>query len=290
MTDMGTMDPAAPERIVEELLPVVRAFSPGPCGVALGGSHAKGSGDAHSDVDVYLFADAVVPAARRREIVVEALGPASEAVSWGADDPWVQGGTDFVHRGVKVECWLRSAREVERALQASLRGELRREIAVWAVMGFFDHVVLADVRSMRVVDDPDGTLARWKDAVREYPEALRRAILGRFAREAAFWPGNVHYRTAVARGDVIYAAAIVQQVAQALVQGVFALNREPFPGEKRLARALDTLRLRPEAFAARLEALLWPAVAPDPERLEAQRRALAALVDEVDALVAAERG
>ena len=280
----------APDRVARELLPLVRAFAAGPYGVALGGSHAKGSGDAHSDVDVYLFADAVVPAARRREIVTGALGAASEAVSWGADEPWVQGGTDFAHAGVKVEVWLRSAREVERAVAASLRGEVRREHVGWAVMGFFDHVVLADLRAMRIVEDPDGILARWKEQVREYPEPLRRALLGRFMREAAFWPENFHYRTAVERGDVIYASGIAQQVAHALVQVLFALNRELFPGEKKLARALDALPLRPDALSGRLEALLWPGEAPTVAALEARRRALGDLVAEVERLVAADGG
>lgn len=279
-----------PDRVARELLPLVRGFAAGPYGVALGGSHAKGSGDAHSDVDVYLFADAVAPAARRRERVIEALGAASEAVSWGADEPWVQGGTDFVHAGVQVEVWLRSAREVERTVDASLRGEVRRAHVGWAVMGFFDHVVLADVQAMRIVEDPDGILARWKERVRAYPEPLRRALLGRFLREAAFWPENFHYRTAVERGDVIYASGIAQQVAHALVQVVFALNREFFPGEKKLARALDALPVRPEALAARLEALLWPGEAATGAALEARRKALGDLVREVEALVAADGG
>lgn len=276
-----------PESIVAGLLPLVRGFCAGPCGIAVGGSHAKGGGDAHSDVDIYLFADAVLPAAERDAAVARALGPAARPASWGADEPFVQGGTDFLHRGQRIEVWLRSAGQVEDAIRASLRGEVRREPAVWAVMGFFGHVALADVQSMRIVEDPGGMLARWKDEVRAYPEPLRRAILRRFTAEAAFWPGNPHYHSAVERGDAIYASAIVQQVAQALIQVIFALNRVYFPGEKKLAEAMDGLPVQPPDFAARLQALLFPACEPGVPALRDQQRELTALLDEMKQLVSA---
>ena len=269
------------ERVVRELVPLVRGFTAAPPAIALGGSHAKGRGDALSDVDVYLFADAVLPARRRDERVSAALGGSSGVQSWGSDDPFVQGGTDFLYHGQRVECWLRRMDEVERTIAAALRGDLRREYSGWAVMGFHGHVALADVHTMRVVEDPSGTLARWKAAVAVYPEALRRAIIGHFLREASFWPGNPHYASAVERADVIYASAIVQQVVHAVIQIVFALNRTYFPGEKMLAEAVESLPVRPTGFAARLRGLLTGA-----EGLRAQHRELGALVAETARLVA----
>lgn len=267
-----------PESLARELAPLVLRFCAGPCALALGGSCAKDGGDAHSDVDLYLFSDAVIPAARRVEIVREALGAEAGAVSWGADEPWVQGGTDFVVRGRRVEVWLRSVAWVEREMADALAGRVRREYVAWTAMGFFPHVVLSDVATLRPLHDPDGTLARWQAAVAAYPEPLRDALLRHFIAEAAFWPGNPHYESAVARGDVLYATAIAQQVAQALIQVVFALNRVYFPGEKRLAAALAKLPLQPRDFAARLASLV---TTPD---LRAQSDALATLVSEVKAL------
>ncbi|HEX7240825.1 MAG TPA: DUF4037 domain-containing protein [Longimicrobiaceae bacterium] len=277
-----------PDLLVGELLPLLRRFCAGEHGIALGGSHAKACADEQSDVDVYLFSRGALPGARRRELVEETLGPASEAVSWGADEPFVQGGTDFVHRGVRVECWLRSAAAVEGTLAACVEGRIRREPAVWTVMGFFDYVALADVRSMRVVEDPHGMLARWKDAVAAYPEPLRRAVLGRFMAEAAFWPENFHYRSAVERADVIYTSGIVQQTLHSLIQVAFALNREYFPGEKKLAVALAKLPALPEAFAPRVQALLCPGRDPGVAELREQRRELAALMAELRGMVEAE--
>lgn len=153
-------------------------------------------------------------------------------------------------------------------------------------MGFFDHVVLGDVHAMRIVEDPAGTLARWKEMVATYPEPLRDAILRRFMAEAAFWPENPHYLGAVERGDVIYTSAIVQQTVQALVQVVFALGRAYFPGEKKLADALAKLPSAPRDFAARIQDVVCPGARPTVAELRAQSRGLADLVRETRALVA----
>lgn len=278
----------SPDRLVAELLPVLRRFTDGDYGIAIGGSHVKGSSDSLSDIDIYLFADRVLPAARRADMVIEAVGAEARPESWGADDPFVQGGTDFWLHGQRVECWLRSASRVERAIRACIGGEIRREYVVWTVMGFLNYTVLADVHSLRIVDDPRGILARWKESVAAYPDALRRNLLARFMAEAEFWPENFHYRTAVQRADAIYTSGIVQQVLQALVQVAFALNREYFPGEKRLARAMEKLEVKPDDFAARVQRCLVPA-SVDAGGLEEQRRDLSALVAEMRALVGPRR-
>ena len=277
-----------PDAIVRELLPLVRAFCVGePC-VALGGSHAKGTADAHSDVDVYLFAESFLPAARRSELVAARLGDAAQPVSWGADDPFVEGGTDFRLDGVRVECWLRRASTVQATIADCLAGRIRREYTVWTAMGYFNYVALSDVHSMRIIDDPAGMLARWKAQVAVYPEPLRDAILSRFMAEAAFWPDNPHYLSAIERGDVIYTSAIVQQVLHALIQVVFALNREYFPGEKQLAEALEALEaltVAPARFAENVETLLCPGRAPNSAESREQARALTSLVADVRGLL-----
>jgi hypothetical protein len=269
-----------PDRLAADLLPLLRRFVRGDYGIAIGGSHAKAAADSLSDIDIYLFADRVLPSAQRAELVVHALGGEARPESWGTDDPFVQGGTDFWHDGQRVECWLRSSREMERTLRACAGGEIRREYVVWTVMGFLSYTALADVHSMRIVDDPRGMLAGWRQGVATYPEPLRDRILARFMAEAAFWPENFHYRTAVERGDVIYTSAIVQQVLQALIQAVFALNRVYFPGEKRLANAMKKLPSQPRDFARRVQALVIPAGA-DEAALQRQRRELAELVAEM---------
>jgi hypothetical protein len=99
------------------------------------------------------------------------------------------------------------------------------------------------------------------------------------------WPDNFHYRSAIERADAIYTSGIVQQVLQALVQVIFALNHEYFPGEKKLAQALGKLSVQPTACPVRLRALLFPGKDLSVNQLQEQRRELGALVTEVQQLV-----
>jgi predicted nucleotidyltransferase len=273
-----------PEKLLADLLPVLSRSCRGSYGIALGGSHAKNRSDRFSDLDVYVFTDAVLPARVRGALLLEALPDATQPRSWGADDPFVQVGTDFDYQGVRIECWFRSAHHVASTLERCLRGEVRREYVAWTVMGFFNHVLLSDLQTMRILADPEGILARWQAAVRVYPEPLRRAILDRFMSEAQFWPENPHYRSGIERADLFYVSGIVQQVVQALIQVLFALNRVYVPGEKNLAAALATLPIRPDECELRLETLLR---IPDgrPEDLRAQQSSLCGLVVDVAELV-----
>lgn len=269
--------------LISDLLPVATRCCRGSFGVALGGSRAKGCDDAHSDLDLYIFADAVLPTRAREALLDSALHDPTDITSWGGDEPFVQCGTDFRVATTRIEWWFRSIDYVSARVDQCGRGELRREYAGWTVMGFSNHVLLSDLHSMRILSDPFGVLAAWQAAAREYPEPLRRAILERFMSEARFWPENPHYESAVRRADLLYVSGIVQQVLHALIQVVFALNRVYFPGEKKLTSALAALPIRPDEFEARLEKLCVPE--REPERLWVQRRSLCELVREVERLV-----
>lgn len=276
----------APEKIVEDLLPLLRQFCIGEYGIALGGSHAKGIGDAQSDVDIYLFARRVLPGAQRREIAKLAPLDPEPVYTWGdAGDDWREVGTDFWVAGRKVECWLREMGRVDATLQASIEGRIARDCVVWTVMGFYSYVLLSDLHVMRIIEDPCGILASWKARIADYPAPLREAITARYLAEARFWPDNFHYKTAVERCDILYTSGIVQQVVYALIQVVFALNRVYFPGEKMVGATLAKLSQQPADFAGRIRALVYPNDLASVGNLRAQQDALAALVDEVARLV-----
>jgi len=270
--------------ILENVLPRLRAFCVGKYGIALGGSYAKGLHDALSDIDIYVFAHAILPCEQRSAQLQSDSNAFTGITSWGEDAEFVEAGTDFWYGGRKIECWLRNIGRIEQTLQACQRGHIRRDTVVWTVMGFYNYTALSDIRVMQVVEDPSGILGRWKTAVAEYPPALRSAILRRYLAEARFWPENFHYRSAVERQDTLYTSGIVQQVVFALIQVVFALNRVYFPGEKKIEASLEHLAVQPPAFYRRIRQLVYPGDAGEISDLEAQRQALIWLVNEVDAL------
>jgi hypothetical protein len=274
-------------QVVEDLLPLVGRFACSEYGIALGGAHAKGVADAESDLDLYLFSQQVLPAEQRTRLCEEWGAGIQSVVSWGAPGAFVQGGTDFYVGGLKVECWLRNVEYVNGILDECRCGIVRREFVTWTTMGFYRHCTLSDLHNMCPVEDPFGILARWKAAVSAYPPKMRETILREHLRAAQFWPDNYHYRTAIERCDVIYTTGIVQQVVHNLIQVLFALNRVYFPGDKKLALALDHLPVKPAGTSQRIAELLLPCRGRSEDVLDQQRRELRVLVGEVAALVSA---
>jgi hypothetical protein len=276
--------------LTESLLPLLRTFVRGEYGIALGGAHAKGVDDASSDLDLYVFARHVLSLSERERLCQQFSAPLAGLTSWelgprGESDPFLQAGTDFYFQGQKVEVWLRGVDFISGILAECQAGIVRRDWVTWTVMGFFNHCTLSDLSKMSVLEDPARILSGWQEQVRRYPPRMKRAILDEYLAAAHFWPENFHYKTAVARCDVLYTSGIVRQVLENLVQVLFALNEEYFPGEKKLALALEHLPLKPDHFPRRAQALVFPSAPPEPGLLEAQRQELARLVAEVDALV-----
>jgi hypothetical protein len=287
---------------VEALLPLLQRFVRGEYGIAVGGAHAKGTADAESDLDLYVFTEAVLPDDERTELATRFSGDVRDVVSWnyrtpdteadkehGASShsaPFEQAGTDFWLKDLKVECWLRNRALMDRAISECVEGIVRRDLVTWTTTGFYNHCCLSDLKAMIVVDDPNGMLAHWKEQIRVYPPKLREAIVAQHLGAAQFWPFNFHYRSAIERRDVIYTTGIVQQVVHNLIQALFAVNEVYFPGDKKLAEAIAHLSETPHAFAERVESLLCPAQEASVEALRAQQRSLQALLKEVEAIAA----
>ncbi len=275
--------PSDPTATADALLPLLRQFCRADYGIALGGAHAKGVADPESDLDLYVFAHRILPNEERDRLCQDFDSEIDTIRSWGElaseDGAFIQGGTDFTFQGIKIECWFRDIDNISGIVAECQAGVVRRDLVTWTVMGFFNHCALSDLHHMIPLDDPAGILVEWQAAVRAYPPKLRATILREHMHAAKFWPENFHYQSAVQRQDTIYVMGIVQQVIHNLIQVIFALNKTYFPGEKKLEAALGHLAITPPDFGARIKHLLLP------DDFGAQRKALIALVREVEALV-----
>ncbi|UVI31543.1 nucleotidyltransferase domain-containing protein [Paenibacillus spongiae] len=69
------------QSIVNELMPFYKKIISGQYAIALAGAHAKGKADAHSDLDIFVYTEDVLPF-ENRKAVFEAISPA-------AADLWV---------------------------------------------------------------------------------------------------------------------------------------------------------------------------------------------------------
>lgn len=275
--------------IVGELIPLLAQLCLADYGIAVGGAHAKGTDDPESDLDLYVFTASAHKNTERSRLATVYSPDITDLISWGPDDPFEQGGTDFYYKGLKVECWLRNREIIDRAITECREGVVTRELVTWTTMGFYNHCALSDIKVMLPVEDPAGIIARWQSEIAVYPPKLQAAIIRTHLGAARFWPHNFHYSSAVERQDVIYTSGIVQQVVHNLIQVLFAVNLTFFPGDKKLATAISHLVRTPVQCVERINRLLLPQEPVSVALLRAQQLELQRLLHDVEHLVEAAR-
>lgn len=278
------------EKKVKELTELLKETAEGKFAIALAGAHAKGSADASSDIDLYIFAERAKPYKERLALIRSAsdpgttpwVDPSFDAAPWG-------GGMDFMYKGTPVEVVGRTLARMDQVVGDCLEGRFTVIPATWTSNGYYTFIYLSELSFLRPLWDPDGVLADYKRKAAVYLEPLRRAILKTFLDRAGTWIGNFHYESAVRRGDILFTAPIVLHTVMDMVQIVFALNRRYFTGDKKLEAALAGMPDCPEALCpGQLDILLT--ASRNPEHLERQREMLYHAWDELSRRVREELG
>jgi hypothetical protein len=253
------------QALIDAFVPVLLGFAEeGRVSVALGGSRAKKRADVHSDYDFRVYADRFVgddPMSSPAAHAFDAL-----AAEWGA-------------KGVRLDgVWARRIGDIERELDEWLAGTARPTPLVWSVWGYH---LPTDIVAQQILHDPSGVLGDWRRRLSAYPPPLRTAILREHLESLAYWRGDYHYRSKVIREDRIFLAGLTAKLVHSLYQVVFALNETYYVGDGFNDRAAEGFAILPDAFNARVLAVLAAAERPDE-----QYRLLMALVDETGALAA----
>lgn len=270
-------DPAS--RLVEGLAALF-AERPETVAVALGGSRAGSLVDSKSDIDLYVLTRGDIPLAARAAIV-ERAGGASRAdlglTYWGPGDEWFDTAT-----GIEIDIvyfdfdWL--AAEVRRVL-GEHRATLGYSTCYWHT-----------VRVARPLHDPDGRLAALQvESDVPYPEDLRRAIiaLNHPVLRAIIPSYATQIAKAVERADRVSVNHRLAALLASYFDILFAFNRVPHPGEKRLAERAEAACARlPVGMAADLDAVLAAAGAADPVVPAHLHR----LLDRLDEMLATDKG
>lgn len=214
-------------RVNDEVREIARRVEkiPGVVAVALGGSAVSGVADSGSDIDLYVYAPDPPPIELRTELA-RSYDPAPEIdnQAFGPGDEW----GDYTS-GLAVDLIYWSPAWIEEQLARVL-------IAHLPSIGY-STCFWRTVRSSMPLVDPTGWFAALqKKANQPYPEPLRQAII------ANNWPLLRDARSsflhqierAIARDDAISVQHRTAALLASYFDILFALNRVPHPGEKRL--------------------------------------------------------
>jgi predicted nucleotidyltransferase len=250
--------------------------------VALAGSLTGGSGDAHSDFDLYIYSDSGVPSADRARIARELADPAYpieiDNPYWGTEDAWTERTS-----GTKADLIFWSPEWIEDQVDRVL---VRHEAWVGYSTCFW-HTVLHSVPYF----DRDGWFTALKRrADQPYPDALRRDVLVKnypVLRQAVPSYRN-QIELAIRRRDRISLNHRIAALLASYFDVLFAVNRVPNPGEKRLIERTQRLcSTLPDGWDQHVEAVLCSAAQPW-ESVDTLSR-VDALIDALDRLLIAEK-
>lgn len=269
---MSGTTPQIPEEIAARFaeLPYVET-------VVLSGSRTRRVDDGHSDFDLYVYTRQQVPAPWRMELArPHGRQIAIDNHYWENGDDWVDTRT-----GREVDIMYRSPEWIEDQLDRVLA---RHEASTGYSTCFWHNVL-----NSQILYDRAGWFKGLQErATHPYPDALRRAIIAK--NYPILRHTNSSYvqqiELALNRHDAVSVNHRVVALLASYFDILFALNRQPHPGEKRLVAYVQTLcPKRPPAFAEEIDAVIEAAVPAGYPEIVARTHAL---LDSLDALLRAE--
>ena len=216
--------------------------------VVLSGSRTSRVDDGHSDFDIYVYTQQVVPP-------VMAIG-ASPAVR-----------QSHRHRQPLLGAWrrldhTRTGREVDIMYRSPdwIEEQLDRVLVHCEASTGYSTCFWYNILNSQVLYDLDGWFSRLQErACQPYPEALRRAIVAK--NHPILRKTNSSYMQQLALAvEQRHLVSINHRVAALLASTfdlLFAVNSQPHPGEKRLIAYVEMLcPKRPPALAQQIEAVI----------------------------------
>ena len=226
--------------------------------VVLGGSWARGAGDANSDIDLGIYYHPTAPLniealrALAAELDDSRSGDAvTELGGWG---PWINGGAWLTVDGQRVDWLYRDLTLVRQVMEACAAGQPRVYYQAGHPYGFNTQIYLGEIAICQPLIDAYGDVSALKALAIPYPPEMKQSLIRNGLWEAGFALDTS--RKSALRGDVFHVVGGLFRCAVCLAQALHALNEVYWLNEKGAIRAADTFPLHPHDWEARISGVL----------------------------------
>ena len=243
--------------------------------VVISGSRTNSLGDNKSDIDFYIYSREPIALETR---TVAAAGATRAEIGnefWEPGDEWVDGVT-----GISADIMFRNTRWIEEQLDRVLRFH---QASIGYTTCFWYNVLHSDP-----LFDRTGWFRALQERARApYPPELQIAIIRKnYPILRRNMSSYIHQmELAIKRGDPVSLNHRVTALLASYFDIVFAVNRDPHPGEKRLLQFVPKLCAKvPADFSRGIEELLASLPAMDGSVMQKAN----AVMDGLDHLLAAE--
>jgi hypothetical protein len=207
--------------------------------IVLGGSHAVGNHDAHSDFDVYVYLNAPLPVETRKFLLSETCNfTEMNNTFWEPED----------------DCILKSGEKIEMIYVniAETRETMHRILVEYSAGIGFSTCTCFSVLNAKILHDPHGIYhALVKEFSIPYPEQLRKNIIKKNYDSAISKTAEVEHC------DLILITRRIVAFMNSYFDIIYAVNKAYVPGEKYMEKlAIKYCKKLPENFSENLNKLL----------------------------------
>lgn len=255
-------------------------------GVVLGGSRARGTNHATSDIDIGIYYDesagfdvedvgkiATKLDDDHRENLVTSLG------EWGA---WINGGGWIVVQGYHVDLIFRDVKRVSQVIDDCLEGKVSTHYHTGHPHAYLNVMYMGEISICKILFERINQISDLKAKTSPYPKPLKDAIIGYFMFEASF--SLMFAKDNVDKDDISYVMGHCFRTISCLNQVLFALNEEYCINEKKAVRMIDNFSIKPKSYKHSIDQIVT-LISSDPDRTREGIEMLQQLISETEKLL-----
>lgn len=227
--------------------------------IVLGGSHATGTANKDSDIDIGIYYDEMtfdLSYFRQKVVSLDDEHRNNIVTNPGEWGPWINGGGWLQVDGIAVDILFRDTRKVITVIDDCINGKISIDYQCGHPFGFVNSIYMGEVAYCKILSNNNEFISEQKKRLIEFPITYQKSTIEKFLWECEF--SLQCGKKATLKGDLLYAAGSLFRCAVSLLQVLYAINGMYMLNEKgslgRLLRENDAFI--PKDFANDVEAAL----------------------------------